>query len=280
MGSYSVYKHTTPAGKVYIGLTMQAPCNRWAGGIGYKSNAYFYKAIKKYGWDNIKHEVIAESMTAEEAEELEIKLIAQYDSTNPEKGYNHSTGGKNMAAGYKWTEEQLTKISELRKGKNPPNKGKPMSLEQREKLKKAWKKRDHALSEETKRKIGEAQRGHIGYNKGIPAWNKGRPMSEESKQRLRDAKKSITPETRQRMSEAQKGRTSPNKGKTFSEETRRKLSEAHKGKGTTPVICIDTGIIYSSIAEAAEKTGVERSNISRVCNGERKKAGGLCWKYV
>ena len=108
MGSYSVYKHTSPAGKVYIGLTMQAPCDRWAGGIGYKTNAYFYKAIKKYGWDNIKHEIIADNMTAEEAEELEIKLIAQYDSTNPEKGYNHSTGGKNMAAGYKWTEEQQT----------------------------------------------------------------------------------------------------------------------------------------------------------------------------
>ena len=68
-------------------------------------------------------------------------------------------------------------------------------------------------SEETKRKISEA--------------NKGRTLSEETKRKMREVKEgknhSLLEETRRKMSEALKGRT-------FSEETKRKMSEAKKGK--------------------------------------------------
>ena len=57
------------------------------------------------------------------------------------------------------------------------------------------------VSEETKRKIGEA--------------GKGRTHSEES---------------RRKMSEARKGENNPSYGKSHSEESRRKMSEAQKGK--------------------------------------------------
>jgi group I intron endonuclease len=40
----------------------------------------------------------------------------------------------------------------------------------------------------------------------------------------------LSEETKQKISGTLKGRTSNNKGKTFSEETKQKLSEAHKGK--------------------------------------------------
>ena len=36
---------------------------------------------------------------------------------------------------------------------------------------------------------------------------------------------------------------------------------------------------YSSIKEAALKSGCEKTNISRVCNGQRKTCGGYIWKY-
>ena len=55
-GNYSVYKHITPSGKVYIGLTGNEPKRRWDCGHGYKSNPHFWNAIKLYGWKNIKHE--------------------------------------------------------------------------------------------------------------------------------------------------------------------------------------------------------------------------------
>lgn len=40
-------------------------------------------------------------------------------------------------------------------------------------------------------------------------------------------------DTRKKMSEANKGKTSPRKGVTLSEETRRKMSESHKGRTFT-----------------------------------------------
>ena len=50
---YTVYKHITPSGKVYIGITSIKPDKRWNRGKGYKDNIYFSNAINKYGWDNI-----------------------------------------------------------------------------------------------------------------------------------------------------------------------------------------------------------------------------------
>lgn len=60
------------------------------------------------------------------------------------------------------------------------------------------------VSEETKRKISEAQKG-----------KPGKPHSEE---------------TKRKMSETRKGKPSGRKGKHHSEESKRKMSEAHKGK--------------------------------------------------
>ena len=36
MRKYTVYKHTSPSGKVYIGITCRKPKYRWNNGKGYK----------------------------------------------------------------------------------------------------------------------------------------------------------------------------------------------------------------------------------------------------
>lgn len=46
------------------------------------------------------------------------------------------------------------------------------------------------------------------------------------------------------------------------------------------VKCVETGIIYKSINEAAEKTGVRSDSISAVCRGIQAKAGGYHWELV
>ena len=90
---YSVYIHTTPSGKKYIGLTGMPPEKRWDCGRGYLQNSHFFNAILKYGWINIQHEIIYDNLTQEEAKEKEIELIAKYDTTNRRYGYNISRGG-------------------------------------------------------------------------------------------------------------------------------------------------------------------------------------------
>lgn len=100
--AYFVYKHTTPCGKVYIGITGRNPSLRWANGKGYAPNKYFSAAIEKYGWNNIRHEILFDSLTKEEAEQKEIALIAEYKSNQREYGYNLSVGGE--CAALKYTE--------------------------------------------------------------------------------------------------------------------------------------------------------------------------------
>lgn len=121
---YCVYKHTSPSGKVYIGLTCQNPLARWKEGEGYKRNTLFYRAIMKYGWSNFKHEILFDGMTKAEACDMEIALIKSHDSTNPQKGYNNSTGGESGTAG----------ITPWNKGLPSPQRGVPLSEEHRQRI--------------------------------------------------------------------------------------------------------------------------------------------------
>lgn len=76
MADYIVYKHTSPSGGVYIGITSQEPERRWrSDGSGYRQNTHFYNAIKKYGWDAFKHEILFEGLELDEALRIEKELI-------------------------------------------------------------------------------------------------------------------------------------------------------------------------------------------------------------
>lgn len=87
---YFVYKHTVPNSKVYIGITSCTPEVRWQGGYGYKENGRFFKDILYYGWSNIKHEILAEGLSKEQALDMESAQIILHNSTLPQYGYNLS----------------------------------------------------------------------------------------------------------------------------------------------------------------------------------------------
>lgn len=99
------------------------------------------------------------------------------------------------------------------------------------KLKISETNKGRLFSEETKQKISKANKGHIG-------WNKGKKHSEETKKKISEShkKENLSKEYRKKLSETKKGeknplygKPGPNKGKKFSEEMKRKLSESHKG---------------------------------------------------
>lgn len=88
MNNFTLYMHTVPNGKKYIGITNKDPKKRWNGGSGYASNSKFYTDIKKYGWDNIKHKILLENVSQEKAEEWKAKIIEKFNTTDPKHGYN------------------------------------------------------------------------------------------------------------------------------------------------------------------------------------------------
>ena len=88
--SYSVYCHTFPDGKKYIGITSQDPEKRWNRGKGYKGQKV-YNQIVEDGWDNIKHEILFNGLSKEEAEDQEFYLIRDLNTIN--NGWNVDVGG-------------------------------------------------------------------------------------------------------------------------------------------------------------------------------------------
>lgn len=137
---YKVYMHIFPNGKKYIGITMQELKARFDNGNGYKNNP-MKRAIKKYGWENIKHDLLFDNLTKDQAELKEIELISFYNTTNINYGYNLSKGGKG-SNGCKFSEKTKQKMSSWHKGKT--------------------------LSKETKEKIG------IGHRKDLSGKRFGR----------------------------------------------------------------------------------------------------------
>ena len=142
---YVVYIHKNILnGKVYVGQT----CNlseRWRNnGKNYFNSIKFYNAIKKYGWDNFKHIVLCKTCK-DRALLLEKTLVKYYKSRN--LSYNITDGGEDSIPsmlGRHHTDEAKKKISEA--GKRP-------------------------CTEQTKRKIGLANRG---ANNGMY----GKPISD------------------------------------------------------------------------------------------------------
>ena len=97
---YKIYIHRFPNGKVYIGCTsLELNVRFGKDGNGYKSQERMYQAIQKYGWDNIQHELLDQTNDRECASDLEQRYIAEYDSKNPDKGYNTCLGGLGLMSG-------------------------------------------------------------------------------------------------------------------------------------------------------------------------------------
>ena len=145
---YIVYKHTSPSGKCYIGMTCQtmerrARCN----GRAYSQCTAFYGAIQKYGWDNFDHEILESGLSYEDACEKERYYIALFHSLTSERGYNLETGG---GANTTVSEETKKKISEKLTGR----KGTPHTPESKRKLREAHLGKTRLpFSEETRKKL-------------------------------------------------------------------------------------------------------------------------------
>ena len=132
MTSYTVYVLRDEEGKVYVGTTSQPVMRRWNHGNGYRKFPELWLTIKSRGWESIRKEIVSTGLDKSSASKLEQELIREYDSTNPDKGYNRDLGGLT-------TEKRLSistrrKISDSLKGDQHPYYGKHFSKEHRAKI--------------------------------------------------------------------------------------------------------------------------------------------------
>lgn len=286
MSEWVVYKHTSPSGKVYIGITSKKPLARWGKrGQGYINNAHFWSAIQKYGWESFRHEILFTGLTKEKAGEEEKKLIEEYNSTDPKKGYNIALGGYDGKHG----EETRQKISHIQKIKwaDPEYKQKQI-----ENFKSRWADPEYRkahtgenhpnygknhLSEDARERISAARK-----KLGSP-WAKGRVCTEETRARISESVRKTHPHRKWTDEQKEKGRIAklgdknPNYGKPLDEETKRKLIETHSIR-IEQVKDGEVVGVFSSAKDAQRETGICAVNIRRVCNGERMRAGGYCWR--
>ena len=129
--------------KVYIGQTTKAISKRWKQHIGSKRPYPISMAIKKYGSETFKVEIIEECHSRQELDEKEAFYIKLHNCISP-NGYNLRLGG-NTATHSKETREKISM----------KNKGKKV-----------------IISKETKIKMSEAQKGNKNHRFGKPGHQK------------------------------------------------------------------------------------------------------------
>jgi group I intron endonuclease len=185
-----IYKTTNLINnKIYIGQSKYNNCDYLGSGSLLK------KAIKKYGKQNFKKEIIEYCHTKEHLNEREIYWIDYYNSRDSEIGYNLSIGGCGNN-GFIMSLEARKKISLAFKGKNHPLFGKKLSKSTKELISKSLRfyylfndnpmknkgylisKENHYLNKMFKEEriefLNKKRLNMLGKNKGKVPWNKGK----------------------------------------------------------------------------------------------------------
>lgn len=232
---WCVYCHTNKInGKKYFGITGQRPETRWKAGSPYKRNTHFWRAIQKYGWyDGFLHEVISSNLTKDEACNLEVELIAKYNTTDQRYGYNQTSGGE---ASFVMTDEVKQKMKDNHydcSGENGSFYGKHHT-------------------EETKEKIRQAR---IGKYSGKNSPKYGKHPSEETRKKMSESKKGkcLTKDTKKKMSEQRIG--------------------FKNGSAKRPVYCVELNEIFWGAMEVKNKYGINDNVVRFAIKGVREYGG-------
>ena len=205
-----IYKTTCLVnGKIYIGKHEGSENDNYLG-----SGEIFSLALRKYGKENFKREILRRCETLHELRIWEHVYIKKYHSQDPNIGYNIADGDVNSS---EYNPAKLPEVREKMLIKNRQTTRDPEYRRRHSEIMKEYYKTHSATftgkhhSEETKEKIRQRRLGSVAYNKGVPA-------SEEQKKK---------------QSEKMKGRyvgeKNPNYGHRWTEEQRKHLSEVKRG---------------------------------------------------
>lgn len=205
-----VHKKESDGTIFYVGKgTKLRWCNIYSRSLHWKNTA------RKHG---VYCDIVATSLTAQEALILEKKLIESYGRQDMGTGslVNMTAGGEGVVD-YVFTEEHRQKLAITSTGRKHTEEFKAMVS------------RIHTgkvVSEETRKKQSD--------------YRTGRRLSDEQKLKLRGKVNSLSRQ----------------------------------------VMCVQTGVVYSSVTNAARATGSDGSSITKVCKGKKKTHKGFTWVFV
>ena len=253
---------TSPSGKSYIGQSVDLTKrkNRFINNQYDKSQKKLKYALNKYNISAWKYQVL-EYCEIDRLDEREIYYIKLYDTFI--HGYNMTKGGMGTL-GHKMTEE----------GK--------------EKNRRKQKERIHTELERQKRSESLKR----AYKDGRKKANTNTLHLQTKEVRDKIAKsltgRTLSEETKQKISDAHKGKIPWNKGIPISKEQREKLKQVDRSAisgannyHAKKVIQFDINRNFikewDCIMNAKRKYG--SIHIEDVCQGKRKTAGGFIWEY-
>jgi len=195
---YKVYVWTNAInGKRYVGTTGTSMEKRaGVNGSNYKGSPHFYSAIQQYGFANFSYVILADNLTKEAAAELEKKYIKDFNTMNPEVGYNLQPGGFPENISPELSRDRASRISETLK----------------------------------------AQRSSPEY----------RQLMHERAQRVWD-----DPER-------------------HAEILAKRQGKAHGGNPKVSVFCEETGIVYSSLQNAARALNISKACLAKQLSGDNR----------
>lgn len=258
---YCVYMHISPSNKRYIGITsISPPEDRWKNGHGYRHNEYFSRAIDKYGWENFQHQIIANDLTEDEAIEMEISLISEYNTTDINYGYNLTSGGEVGKIYSKEAREKMSKNHADVSGENNPRYGIRVSQETRDKISQSLIGKlsgdKHPLygkghTDESKQKMSQSMKERMSIPENVPFY--GRHHTEETKKLFSDQRKENWKDEEYRKKHS--GENAPNYGKT-----RGKSWMAKK------VIRLADGKIYECVRDGADDNDIKYGTFLYKCH--------------
>lgn len=309
-----MYKHISPNGKVYVGISSNIK-NRWAadGYYYHLSDTIFSRALNKYGWDNFQHIIVREGLTKSEACDMEKELIAYYKVKGA--SYNITDGGEGFCG--KHSDEHNKHKLQSRLANSTID---YLVIDKDFNYVICTTEKEAAeFLGGTQRNIANVLNQPIGYTfKKHYIWKheKGTSVDIDGiKQKIREAlnlrhikmsehtkaisNKMVSGSRKERESlntEERKARFGHNKNlrRPHSEETKRKISKAAKGRDMHKaieasskarkklVIQLLNGLeinTFNSIKEASSTLHISASDISSCACGVRKTAGGFSWKF-
>jgi group I intron endonuclease len=250
-----IYKITNIVNnKIYIGQDK----NNKSGYLG--SGDLIKLAIKKYGKENFKKEILQICESQDELNYYEKHYITINNSTDKSIGYNISFGGTDGTMfNRQHSEETKNKISVSHLGKEK-------SYEHKENIRKSLIGKK--ISENTKKKMSDSN-PYKGKKKGS--------LSEITKLKISKSKTGVkmSDDVKKKMSESRFGENNGFYGKKHSEtfmKTKRK---------SIIQLTLDNEPIkeWESISEAGNNLGIPISSICSVLKKKYKTAGGYKFKY-